>query len=469
MRQPFSNGPIVWLIPLAVMIILAWAFQVWLTLPAPTFDLRLPGKDGRPVAASKAQSAQWKGTLTPGLGKPALLSGTWPGFRGPQRDGISADPVSLADHPSSGAYPVVWSRDVGEGHAGVAISRGAVYLLDYDRSAQADVIRCLSLADGQEIWSYAYPVPIKRNHGMSRTVPAVAERFVVTLGPKGHLVCLDRETGALQWMRDLPALYGTTIPPWYAGQCPRIDGGRVIVAPAGTNCLMTALDLATGATIWEAPNPAQWAMSHASILLAEVEGVRQYIYTGVGGVAGVSAEDGTLLWRTAEWKIGIATIPTPIQLEDGRIFLSGGYNAGSAFLRVTRESAVWNPHLEKRLEPAVFGTDQQTPITWRGQIYGVRPGGELVCLSPDGTIRWTSGPSLRFGLGPYVVADGKIWALSDSGILRVIRATPERFELLFETRILEGPDAWGPLALEDGLLIARDLTHLVCLNLRASP
>jgi len=183
-------------------------------------------------------------------------------------------------------------------------------------------------------------------------------------------------------------------------------------------------------------------------------------------VAGVSAEDGALLWRTTEWKIGIATIPTPIQLEDGRIFLSGGYNVGSAFLRVTRESGAWTPHLEQRLEPAVFGTDQQTPITWRGQIYGVRPGGEMVCLSPDGTIRWTSGPSLRFGLGPYVLADGKIWALSDSGILRVIRATPERFEMLFETRILEGPDAWGPLAVADGFLLARDLTHLVCLDLR---
>jgi outer membrane protein assembly factor BamB len=454
------------LIPLGVMIALVWAFQAWLTLPPPSFELRLPGNDGRPSVTAGPRISPWKGTLTPGPGKPAPLSGSWPGFRGLLRDGISSDPVALTEHPATGAYPVVWSREVGEGHAGVAISQGAVYLLDYDRAAQADVVRCLSLADGQEIWSYAYPVPIKRNHGMSRTVPAVAGKYVVTLGPKGHLVCLDRETGALQWMRDLPAVYGTTIPPWYAGQCPRIDGNRVIVAPAGTNCLMTALEVATGATIWETPNPAQWAMSHASILLAEVDGVRQYIYTGVGGVAGVSANDGALMWRTADWKISIATIPTPIQLADGRIFLSGGYNAGSAFLRVTREGEVWIPRLEKRLAPLLFGTDQQTPLTWQGQIYGVRPGGELVCLDLDGTVRWTSGPSNRFGLGPYILADRRIWVLSDTGILRVIRATPDRFELLFETRILDGSDAWGPLALADGFLIARDLTRLVCLQVR---
>jgi outer membrane protein assembly factor BamB len=468
MRHPYLKVLIVWLIPVGVALVLAWVFRAWLTLPAPSFELRLPGQDGKPVGLAATRISEWKGNLTPGAGKPAPLSGSWPGFRGSQRDGVSLDPVPLTDHPANGKYPVVWSREVGEGHAGVAIAQGAVYLLDYDRAGQADVVRCLSLTDGREIWAYAYPVPIKRNHGMSRTVPALAGQYVVTLGPKGQLVCLDRETGALQWMRDLPAVYGTTIPPWYAGQCPRIDGDRVIVAPAGTNCLMTALDLATGASIWETPNLAQWAMSHASILLAEVEGVRQYIYPGVGGVAGVAAEDGALLWRTADWKISIATIPTPIQLADGRIFLSGGYNAGSAFLRLTREGKNWNPLLEKRLAPTVFGTDQQTPLAWRGHIYGVRPGGELVCLAPDGTVRWSSGPTIRFGLGPYVLADGRIWALSDTGVLRVIRAAPEQFELLFETRILEGPDAWGPLAVADGFLMARDLTRLVCLDVRES-
>jgi len=240
----------------------------------------------------------------------------------------------------------------------------------------------------------------------------------------------------------------------------------VIVAPAGTNCLITALDAATGATVWEAPNPEQWSMSHASILRVEVEGVWQYVYPAVGGVAGVEAETGRGLWRTAEWRISIATIPTPIQLDDGRIFLAGGYNAGAAFLRLTREGGEWIPRLEKRLAPAIFGADQQTPLAWEGHIYGVRPGGEMVCLGPDGDVRWTSGPAMRFGLGPYLLADGRIWALSDQGVLRVIRATPEGLRMEHESRVLDGHDAWGPLALADGYLLARDLTRLICLDVR---
>ena len=94
-----------------------------------------------------------------------------------------------------------------------------------------DAIRCLSLDDGREIWRYNYPVEIKRNHGMSRTVPAVSGGYVVTLGPKCQVYCLNAATGALAWKKDLVRECGTTVPPWYAGQCPLIDGDRVILAP----------------------------------------------------------------------------------------------------------------------------------------------------------------------------------------------------------------------------------------------
>ena len=44
---------------------------------------------------------------------------------------------------------------------------------------------------------------IKRNHGMSRTVPAVNGRDIVTMGPKCHGTCLDAETGEFLFAIDL--------------------------------------------------------------------------------------------------------------------------------------------------------------------------------------------------------------------------------------------------------------------------
>ena len=78
----------------------------------------------------------------------------------------------------------LWAIDVGEGYAGAAVLNGRVYLMDYDRDKKQDALRCLSLADGREIWRYAYPVPVKRNHGMSRTVPAVTDKLRRGDGPQ---------------------------------------------------------------------------------------------------------------------------------------------------------------------------------------------------------------------------------------------------------------------------------------------
>jgi len=361
---------------------------------------------------------------------------------------------------------VVWSITVGEGHAGAAVRNGRVYLLDYDHEKQADVLRCLSLSDGKDIWQYSYRVPVKRNHGMSRTVPAVTDDFVVSLGPKCHVTCLDAKTGEHLWSIDLVREYGTKVPAWYAGQCPLIDGDRVILAPAGPEVLMMAVRLADGKVLWQAPNPRGWQMTHSSIAVTAVGGRRMYVYCGSGGVAGISAEDGTILWENTAWRINVATVPTPLPIGDGRLFLTGGYNAGSMMLRLVQKDGGFDAETLFRLKPKVFASDQQTPILYDGRIYGVLPSGELACIDLDGKQLWSSGSSNRFGLGPYLIADGMILVLDERGTLTMVEATPDGYRQVAQAKVLPGHDAWGPMAMAGGLLIVRDLTTMTCLDLR---
>ena len=72
---------------------------------------------------------------------------------------------------------------------------------------------------------------------MSRTVPAVSAPYVVSLGPRCHVACWDKETGDCNWLIDLVLDYGVTVPQWYAGQCPLVDGNHVILAPASPDVL----------------------------------------------------------------------------------------------------------------------------------------------------------------------------------------------------------------------------------------
>jgi outer membrane protein assembly factor BamB len=456
------------ILPLLSAILLAlfcgyWVYEYTRFEVAP----RLAGQDGRPeVPDHTGVPTVTEGALVQFDGVPSEISGSWPMFRGPHGNGVIESEVPLAKEWPAEGPAKLWQIELGEGYAAPAIDDGRVYLIDYDMEAKADAIRCFSLDDGREIWRYSYPVTIKRNHGMSRTVPAVNGQYVVTMGPKCHVTCLDAKTGELKWMIDLVAEYGTKEPLWYAGQCPLIVDNKVILAPAGADVLMMAVDCESGDVVWTCPNPQKWEMTHCSILPMHFAGKDFYVYPGSRGVAGVAAEDGTLLWQTDAWYLR-TNVPTPVDAGQGRIFLSAGYNKGSMMLQLEQQGEKIMPQVAFELEPDVFGSDQQTPIFYQGHIYGVRPNKQLVCLDLDGTVLWSSGPQNTYGLGPYIIANGMLYVLNDDGVLSLIEAVPDAFRLIDQARVLEGHEAWGPPALVGGRLLVRDLTTLVCLDVAA--
>jgi outer membrane protein assembly factor BamB len=340
--------------------------------------------------------------------------------------------------------------------------------MDYDREKQMDALRCLSLATGKEIWRYAYAVAVKRNHGMSRTIPAIDGDAVVAIGPKGHVVCCDLQDGTLKWGMDLVAEQGATVPPWYTGQCPLLDAGKVILAPGGPDALLMAVELATGKIVWKTPNPKGWKMTHSSIIRMEVGGIPHYVYCASGGVVGVAADDGRVLWETTDWKISIAAVPSPVPVPGDRLFLAGGYNAGSLMLRVRQDNGAWRAETQYRLKPEVFGATQHTPIVHADRLYGIRPDGDLACLDLDGHVKWTTG-QLRFGLGPFLLVGDAILALSEGGQLSWLEPGPTECRVIAQAQVLEGREAWAPMAMAGERLLLRDLTRLVCLELQVQP
>ena len=461
MKRPLA--PI--LVPGLLAVVGAGVLVAWLTAgPGVAVQARIPGLD-RPAGTNEAAAAPVQGTLQSFDGQPANLPGEWPCFRGAKLDGIGQPGEPLARRWPESGPPLLWSIPLGEGYAGPAVREGRVYLMDYDREASNDVVRCLSLADGKDLWRFSYKVPIKRNHGMSRTVPAVTDKLLVTLGPKCHVSCLEPTSGKTLWLMDLVRQFGTTVPPWYAGQCPLVDGDRVILAPGGPEALLMAVDGPSGKVLWKSPNPQGWRMTHASIVPMELAGRRMYVYCGSGGVAGVSADDGAILWETTDWKISIATVPSPVVLPEGKLFFSGGYNSGALLLQVKPEGERFVAETLVRLKPDKFGSTQQTPILWGDHLYGVREKDkQLVCLDLTGKVVWTSGRQARFGLGPYLIADGLIYVLSDDGVLTLAEATPDAYKQLAQHAVLDGHDAWGPMALVGRRLLVRDFERMVCLD-----
>lgn len=421
-----------------------------------------------PTTAQTVAAIDLRGDPIPGAGKPSALPGAWPRFRGPNGDGISPETTPLRKTFDAGGVPVLWKLDVGDGYAGAAIRDGRVYFLDYDDKERADVFRCLSLDDGREIWRRSYRIHLSWDHGYSRTVPALHDRYAVVMGPKCHVSCVEADTGRFVWGLDLVKDFGATVPPWYAGQCVLIDRGRAILGVGG-DALLMAVDLPTGNIVWRSPNPRRWKMTHTSVVPMKLAGRDTYIYCASGGVAGVSADDGSILWELPDWRVNIAAIASPLVIDDSRVFLSGGYGVGSMMIRITPGENGFHVTQLFRLKPEVFGAEQHTPILYQGHIFGVIPPpiGQFVCLDLEGRQVWASGGKRVFGLGGYILADGAFWVLNDTGRLTVIEATTAGYRELATVQVMDrAHDSWAPPAIASGLMIVRDTRRMFCLDLR---
>lgn len=123
-------------------------------------------------------------------------------------------------------------------------------------------------------------------------------------------------------------------------------------------------------------------------------------------MAGVAADDGHILWKYPDWTVPMAAVASPLVIGEDRIFLCGGYGAGSMMLKLEKSGDGIRARSLYTLPPEGFGAEQHTPIYHEGYIYGVKPGGELVCLDENGKTLWTSGKK-RFGSAGYILADGR--------------------------------------------------------------
>jgi outer membrane protein assembly factor BamB len=340
-----------------------------------------------------------------------------------------------------------------------------VYFNDYDRQKSEWLVRCLDLEKGEEFWRFREQRRIRPNHAITRTVPAVDGQYVFSLDPKANLHCLDASTGKELWGKNLVREYKARIPPWYNGQCPLLERDRIIIASGG-DALLLALAKETGSEIWRTSNPEREPMTHASPMPAELGGIRQILYTTLKGLYGISAEDGKVLWH-APFKLNVAVAPSPLVVDNQHVFLTAGYEAGSAMFRVEKDGRGFNAEKIFELGSSTWNSEVHTPIVYKNHLFAVgkKKRGLFTCLSKEGEMVWTSSGKAAFGLGSFLLADGMFFILEGkTGLLRLLEASPTEYRELANAQILSGHDVWGPMALSDGRLVMRDLQKMVCIE-----
>jgi len=402
----------------------------------------------------------------------ALLAGVtaagagaeWPQFLGPNRDATSPESGLMRAWPEGGPK-VLWTVEVGPGYGGAAIRDGQVFIMDRQKE-QADILRVFDLKTGKELWKFGYAAPGRISHSGSRSTPAVGETSIYIVGPKGHFHCIDRQTHKVVWKKNLLTDYTTSEPKWSVSQSPLLYKDTVIVAPQAEKVGVAAFDQATGAVKWESGSVGP--MDYASPMLRTLDGVEMVTIVNREGASAVAVGTGKGLWQYRH-RCRIL-VPGMTQMPGGRFFVTGGYNAGSAIIHVTKQGADFRVQELAKIDNV--GSHLHPGLLYEGHIYALCNTNErrdgLVCFDDKLHIVWQTGrsPNLDKG-GSVLTADGLIYIMDGrQGDLHIVQPSPQGFQSLDKVTLLGGKEIWGPLALSDGYLVIRDQSQMKCVDIK---
>jgi outer membrane protein assembly factor BamB len=412
----------------------------------------------------------WRWTATPeerllaeDRGEPAAavepaVSGagaSWPGFRGPERDGVARG-VRIETDWSSSPPVELWRRPVGPGWSSFAVQGDLVYT--QEQRGDDELVSCYRLNTGEPVWRHADAVRFWESNGGAgpRGTPTLRDDRVYTMGATGILNALDAGSGTVVWSRDAAADTGQELPDWGFASSPLLVGDLVVVAAAGQ---LVAYDVATGERRWLGP---AGGAGYSSPHLATLGGVPQILLLSGGAVASVAPADGSRLWEHA-WEEG-ASIVQPALAENGDVLLTACYEMGGIGLRriaVAQGPDGWT--VAERWTSRGIKPYFNDFVVHEGHAYGF-DNSILACVDlADGARRWKGG---RYGHGQLVLlADADLLlVLSEEGELALVAATPADFTELARVPALQGK-TWNHPVLAGDVLLVRNGEEMAAFRL----
>lgn len=392
----------------------------------------------------------------------ALRADDWPGFRGPGRDGKSAEKGLLTAWPKEGP-PLVWKiTNAGAGYSGPAIVGGKLYTMGQFEDGQYAL--CYDVADGKQLWKTRNGAPFANGYGDGpRSTPTVNGEVLFALGANGELQCLELATGTEKWKLNILEEFGGQNIGWGISESPLVDGDRVIVTPGGTGGTLAALYKSSGRPVWTSRDPAQNGAEQAAYASAQIVTageLRQVVTFTSKGAYAARAQDGKFLWRYDQVGNSVANCSTPV-FHAGKVLFSSGYGTGCALLDLKPDGTAAEVYFNKNLENHHGGY-----VLVDGHVYGFDDE-ILVCLDwATGKTKWKD---RSVGKGSVTYADGKLYVLGEEGTLALVNASPAGYAEVSRFALPGRSDrnTWTYPVIINGRLYLRDQQTIFCYDIKA--
>jgi outer membrane protein assembly factor BamB len=383
--------------------------------------------------------------------------GDWPGFRGPERDGVVRG-LTIATDWQAPPPRRLWKQRVGPGWSSLAVVGDRLFT--QEQRDTSEVVVCYDAASGGEVWVHEDAARFSDDQAGPgpRATPTFADGLLYTMGATGIVNCFDAVTGERKWRHDVVAEAGAKLPIWGFSSSPLVVQGVVVVfAESDGEKALLAYDPKSGEPKWAAD---AGKAGYGSPVRTVLDGAEQVLFLGMNGLFGVEPASGTVLWQHSLPGGGLFRPLQPHPLGNGRILFASDSD-GVRLLNVKREGNGWTAS-------RLWGTRAFKPsfndfVVYEDSIYGFD--GNIFCCvdAQTGQRRWKEG---RYGNGQVLLLaeQALLLVLSEQGEVILLKANPQANEEIGRFQAIEGK-TWNHPAIANGRLYVRNSTEMACYEL----
>jgi outer membrane protein assembly factor BamB len=378
-------------------------------------------------------------------------------WRGEDRSGIYKETDLLKSWGEEGPE-MLWHFDsLGEGHSSVAVANNKIYVT----GLIVDTGYLYVFDTGGKLLSKKiYGAEWNESYNGSRGTVTINEGKLYLISGHGEVVCLNEENLDIVWKKNMIAEFSSKNLRWGLNESPLIVGEKLIITPGGEKDNIVALNKNTGELIWSSEGEKELSAYCSSIYLSDQE-VPQVVTMTASHILGVDIATGKKLWSFENRNRTSVHANTPVY-GDNMLLCTSGYGKGSTMLRLIdggrNVEKVWeSPELDPKTGGVVkigdyaYGSGDMNKywfcVDWKTgeQKYKERT------LSPGATI----------------AANDMLYCYSDKGILALVKATPEKFDVVSKFPITLGTEQhWAHPVIYQGILYVRHGNSLMAYNIK---
>lgn len=385
----------------------------------------------------------------------------WPQFRGPNRDGKSADKGLLAAWPEGGPK-LLWSvQGVGTGYSHASVANGLVYVTGL--VGNEGILRSYTM-DGKLAMEAKYGPEWSKAHPGARCTPLVYDGMVYVASGVGNVAAFDAISLKQVWFVKLFDQYEAPQIQWGYADNLLIDGENIIATPCGSKGTMVALNRKTGKEVWAGPVIAKESC-FCTPLLIEHKGRRMIVTVTDSAVIAVTPESGKVIWQHPYQNLRQNHCITPIY-DSGQLYITSGYGTGAIGLAIADDGNSVKQLWEQPRQDPVHGQ----AVLVNGYVYASshqKASGKWSCVDfKTGKLMWEAA-SVGKG-GSVIYADGLLYCYSEDGALGLVRPNPEKCQIVssFNIAMGDGPH-WAHPVVSNSRLLMRHGDALMCYDVKA--